>query len=476
MKIFASTTALLLACCCQLLNSMVEASVVPPRGNENEPQCIGLHIDFDRFTDVKPDDINTAAPNPQAMFGTRDYGVNNIMEVTDSVTSECKFQRHRLQEKYQGVSVLGAELIVTIEECTPQDDQMAFGDQQPLANVEMNTISKLEGKTFTLIEEKNGYTANRTESEAREALAEYYQTSTEKIGELSTIIFPSYEQGDFLAYRGEVWVSDDGDVQLYDVFISAHTLEILQSCKKINSQRTVQWQNRNLRQQKQQQLERENNHQHRSLDVCSSCASQARVTWTDDEVECPINSLYLNDDSRTATCLKGTLNGVEVLGPGTVAALHYGGTYDCNGSERVCNANELPMGCSDALSDVHYGMLQSLKFYQEYLGVMGGLKVSANNPVPFNSFVHFGNRYCNAFFTTQTNSLYFGDCDCSQWGPLTSIDVAAHELTHGRYPSNYSNVLKHICWCASMNTLSCSEYFVDAVLIFCSSLPFAIFQ
>ena len=409
-------------------HSTARASVAPPIDIDDEPQCTGLSIAFERLTAVTAgtadEDINMAAPNPQAMFGTHTYGVQSIVPVTDAKTSECTLQRHRLYEKVNDIRVLGAEAIVTVNDCTApsEEDQMAFGGgvPVPLAGVQMGSIAMFEGTTFTEISEENGgFEATKTEEEAKVALAFKYQTPIESVGHLSQIIFPSQEEGDFLCYRSEVWVSSDGDVQLYDVFISAHDLRIIQSCRKTNRQRISR---RNLRQQEQE---------HRRLDICNSCASQATVTWTGEEVDCPINSLYLNDDGRTATCLKGTVNGREVLGPGTVAGLHYGGTYDCNSSEEICNANELPTGCSDAISDVHYGMLKSLEFNQKYLGIMGGMKVSGSNPQVFSSFVHFGNRYCNAFFTTQTNSLYFGDCDCNTWGPLTSIDVAAHELAHG---------------------------------------------
>jgi zinc metalloprotease ZmpA len=73
-----------------------------------------------------------------------------------------------------------------------------------------------------------------------------------------------------------------------------------------------------------------------------------------------------------------------------------------------------------------------MEFMQEYLGVMGGLKVDAASPIPTNAFVHYSEAYCNAFFTAQTNAVYFGDCDCENWSPLTSLDVAAHEFAHGK--------------------------------------------
>lgn len=421
-------------------NNAARASVAPPTDADDEPQCTGLSIAFERITPViagtADDDINMAAPNPQAMFGTRTYGVQSIVPVTDAKTSECTLQRHRLYEKIKNVPVLGAEAIVTVNECSApsQEDQMVFGDPVPLAGVQMGSIATFEGTTINGIEEENGFEPTQSEDAAITALAETFFTPADSVGTLSLIIFPSVERGDVLCYRSEVWVSKNGEVQLYDVFISAHNLEIIQSCRKTNAQRNG-ISRRNLRQQENQNYDLDQDH--RELNICRSCASQATVTWTGEEVDCPINSLYLNDSGRTATCLKGKVNGRDVLGPGTVAALHYGGTYDCNSSEEICNANELPTGCSDALSDVHYGMVKALEFNQDYLGIMGGLKISGSSPQSFSSFVHFGNRYCNAFFTTQTNSLYFGDCDCSMWGPLTSIDVAAHELAHGTYTVLY---------------------------------------
>lgn len=412
-------------------------SIVPPLANEDAPQCTGLTIDFTRLQSVHTSDINTVTRS----LGGRTYGINNIMPVTQSGTGECLKRRHRFQETKNGVPVFGASLIVTVNGCE-NDYHTAFGDYEPspLSDIPMNAIADLDGKTFSVIEEVTGtYEPTVTEDATLETLINFFATPRDKIGDLKLTIFPSYERGDLLAHRTEVWTSHHGDQQLYDVFISAVTGEIFSICQKVNRAR----QGRLARRLRKRELADTGSTFDASgtkSEMCGSCASQDLVTWTTTEVECSINSLYLNDEGRTTTCLEGTTSaGEQVVGPGIVSSLNYFGTYDCNQGESGCNANGLPTNCADALSDVHYGVTETMKFMQDYLGVMGGLNVDAGDPIKTASFVHFSNAYCNAFFTTQTNSLYFGDCDCQFWTPLTSLDVSAHELAHGI--TNYASGL-----------------------------------
>jgi len=402
---------------------------------DKDTQCTGLHLDFSRLVDVTTDDLdmnlsdNMAAPRD--ILKGRSYGVNKVTPVNDFTSTECILQRHRLKETKNGVPIFGAEAIVTVRDCAAPDNT-AFGggyQQTPLSGIPVQSILGFEGKTYTAIKEAYGYVPSKTKEDAVAVLANHFDTPTDKVGTLEETIFPSFEEGDFLSYRSEVWVSKDSAVNLYDVFISAHTLKIIQICRK-TSDRFPFSRRRHLR----HLVVRENRDLQTETSLrCGSCASQATVVWSNVETTCLINSIYLNNTGRNATCLEGTVNGQKVLGPGVVSELHYAGTYDCNGRESNCNANALPTDCGDALSDVHYGVTESLKFYQKYLGVMGGLRVNGNDPVKFASFVHFGKDFCNAFFTTETNALYFGDCDCKFWTPLTSLDVAAHELTHGMY-------------------------------------------
>lgn len=405
-------------------------SIVPPEVSDEAPQCVGHTLDFTRLQNVNELDLSNGIRSLAG--GGRDYEINTIMPVMDYGTGLCLKKRHRLREKKNGVHVFGADVVITLDDCDLDEAAWGGGPQGPLSGVPLSAVSGIGGKTFANIEVTGGsYEPTYSMEEAIEKLATEFHTTNDKIGSLELTIFPSYQHGDILSYRAEVWVSEDDDISLYDVFIGAHDLGLVSTCSKINKQR--QKRIRNLRKNRELQ---NNFNGAVAASMCGSCADQSLVKWTTTETECDINSLYINDEGRTTTCLIGNLNngaGKQVLGPGIVSSLHYYGTYDCNSRESGCNANTIPLGCSDAISDVHYGVTETMKFMQDRLGVMGGLAVAAGNPIKTASFVHFGNAYCNAFFTTQTNSLYFGDCDCEFWTPLTSIDVAAHELAHGKY-------------------------------------------
>jgi Zn-dependent metalloprotease len=46
--------------------------------------------------------------------------------------------------------------------------------------------------------------------------------------------------------------------------------------------------------------------------------------------------------------------------------------------------------------------------------------------------IHYGKNYSNAFYTSQTNWLYFGDGDPNQQYPYTAaLDIVGHEFAHG---------------------------------------------
>jgi len=428
-----------------LLSAMLagaNGSIAPPLGSESAAQCSGLTLNFDRLQNVVASDFDSISRSIRG----RTYDVSTIMPVTGK-DDVCQKRRHRLQETFNGVHVFGANVIVTVDDCDPDNTASSFGGytQTALDGVPLDKISAIGGKSFANIEEATGtYVPSISEAQTIGNLATHFGTTVDKVGALETTIFPSKEKGDLLAYRSEVWVSADDDIQLYDVFVSATSGEVFSICNKIDKARRSRL--RNLRERDLGSFEQAS----ATSEMCGSCAAQDIVTWTTDEVECPINSLYLDNTNKSTTCLKGTLgSGEEVLGPGIVSSLHYYGSYDCNSREEGCNANELPTECSDALSDVHYGITRTLEWFQESLGVMGGLGVDGGAPIKTASFVHFGSAYCNAFFTTQTNSLYFGDCDCAFWTPLTSIDVAAHELAHG--VTNYASGLVYAYQSGGLN-------------------------
>jgi Zn-dependent metalloprotease len=80
----------------------------------------------------------------------------------------------------------------------------------------------------------------------------------------------------------------------------------------------------------------------------------------------------------------------------------------------------------NAAVDAHYGAQVTWDFYKNVLG-RNGIK---NNGVAAYSRVHYGNAYVNAFWSDSCFCMTYGDGE-GNVKPLTSLDVAGHEMTHG---------------------------------------------
>ncbi|GAA3915256.1 M4 family metallopeptidase [Streptomyces lacrimifluminis] len=80
----------------------------------------------------------------------------------------------------------------------------------------------------------------------------------------------------------------------------------------------------------------------------------------------------------------------------------------------------------NAAVDAHYGAQVTWDFYKNVLG-RNGIK---NNGVAAYSRVHYGNAYVNAFWSDSCFCMTYGD-GAGNVKPLTSLDVAGHEMTHG---------------------------------------------
>ncbi|MFF3373074.1 M4 family metallopeptidase [Streptomyces sp. NPDC002680] len=79
-----------------------------------------------------------------------------------------------------------------------------------------------------------------------------------------------------------------------------------------------------------------------------------------------------------------------------------------------------------AAVDAAYGAQKTWDFYKDTFG-RSGIK---NNGVAAYSRVHYGNAYVNAFWDDSCFCMTYGDGE-SNTHPLTSLDVAGHEMTHG---------------------------------------------
>ncbi|WP_086832289.1 M4 family metallopeptidase [Streptomyces sp. NRRL B-24572] len=88
--------------------------------------------------------------------------------------------------------------------------------------------------------------------------------------------------------------------------------------------------------------------------------------------------------------------------------------------------NGLASNKETAGADAHYGAAVTWDYYKNAQGRSG----IRGDGVGAYSRVHYGNAYVNAFWDDSCFCMTYGD-GTSNTHPLTSIDVAAHEMTHG---------------------------------------------
>ncbi|MFF7251917.1 M4 family metallopeptidase [Streptomyces microflavus] len=88
--------------------------------------------------------------------------------------------------------------------------------------------------------------------------------------------------------------------------------------------------------------------------------------------------------------------------------------------------NGTPQNAETAGADAHYGAALTWDYFKNVHG-RNGLR---GDGVGAYSRVHYGNNYVNAFWQDSCFCMTYGDGD-GNIKPLTSIDVAAHEMTHG---------------------------------------------
>ncbi len=88
------------------------------------------------------------------------------------------------------------------------------------------------------------------------------------------------------------------------------------------------------------------------------------------------------------------------------------------------NTNEFQ---DEVATDVHFGAISFYDFMLDRFGWKG----LDNKGFELRSYVHYeaGGSYVNAFWNGE--NVHFGDGDCANYGPLTSLDIVSHEFAHG---------------------------------------------
>ncbi len=163
------------------------------------------------------------------------------------------------------------------------------------------------------------------------------------------------------------------------------------------------------------------------LHTVVDAASGAVISSWDEIVNGTGNSMYAGTV---------TLNTVQSGSTWQLKDSHGNFTTDLNGSTSSTAGGTLftdtdntwgsgaPSNRQTAGVDAQYG---AEKTYDYYNGVLGRAGIW-NNGTGARSRVHYGNAYVNAFW--DGTQMTYGD-GAGNARPLTSIDVAAHEMTHG---------------------------------------------
>ncbi|MFF9194516.1 M4 family metallopeptidase [Streptomyces sp. NPDC014779] len=100
------------------------------------------------------------------------------------------------------------------------------------------------------------------------------------------------------------------------------------------------------------------------------------------------------------------------------------GTLFTNSTDTWGNGS--PSNRETAAADAHYGAAVTWDFYKNELG-RNGIR---GDGVAAYSRVHYGNAYVNAFWSDSCFCMTYGD-GTNNLKPLTSLDVAGHEMSHG---------------------------------------------
>lgn len=111
---------------------------------------------------------------------------------------------------------------------------------------------------------------------------------------------------------------------------------------------------------------------------------------------------------ETFNCLKGT---------------NYGSAADFTDSDNYWN--NFNTNLDEVAGDAHWGSESTYDYYFQKFN-----RNSINNQgFKLISYVHYDNNYANAFWDGQR--MTYGDGNGGSMGPLTALDITAHEITHG---------------------------------------------
>jgi len=140
----------------------------------------------------------------------------------------------------------------------------------------------------------------------------------------------------------------------------------------------------------------------------------------------PTGSSYaLKDPTRGGTYTGDAANQVDLCLLGTLCVTRAPATILTDADNHWGDGTTADR--ASAAVDAQYGTNVTWDYFKARHGRAG---IAGDGKGSYNR-VHYGNRYNNAFWDDSCFCMTYGDGDGTTFGPLVSLDVAGHEMSHG---------------------------------------------
>lgn len=315
------------------------------------------------------------------------------------------FTHQKMQQYFNGVKVEFATVTLSSKNGTVQSLNSAYF---PIAEDFNVSPSISNSQAFNSAIAHVGASKYMWQNAAEAALADNYKKPT---GEL--VILPALEnisETNRLAYKFDIYAT----APLYraDVYVDAKTGQFIMENKKIH----------------------------------------------DANVPATGTSLYNGNVSFTADNASGPYRLRQTADGGGIQ------TFDLNNSTNYNSAVDVTSNSTNFTSNptgvqAHFGAEKTYKYYSQKYG-----RNSYNNTGGvIKSYVSYSSNYVNAFW--DGSRMTYGDGDGTNYGPLVSLDICGHEITHG--VTEYSANLVYSYQSGALNE-SFSDIFGESIEKFAS--------
>lgn len=280
------------------------------------------------------------------------------------------FTHQKMQQYYNGVKVEFATVTLSSKNGTVQTLNSAYF---PIAE-DFNVTPSINGsQALNSAIAHVGASKYMWQNTAEAALADYQKPT----GEL--VIFPAMKdisETNRLAYKFDIYAS----APLYraDVYIDAKTGQFIMENKRIH---------------------------HANVPATGTSLYNGNVSFTADNTSGPYR-------------LRQTADGGGIQ------------TFDLNNGTNYNNASDVTSSSTNFTSNAtgvqaHFGAERTHKYFSQKHG-----RNSYNNAgAIIKSYVSYSSNYVNAFW--DGTRMTYGDGDGTNYGPLVSLDICGHEITHG---------------------------------------------